>query len=94
MAFDFDRASALEKFPRCGCCINCKLVVWSGEAQLNGAASRYVSKPFKATGATDKPPLVMVRCNWLKSPIEKPENLHICDGWRAAGDDVDARDGA
>lgn len=78
MAFEFDRVAALAKMPRCGCCSNCKLVIWSGEVELKGAASRYVIKPM----GPGKTPQLMVRCNWLKSPVEQPDKLQICDGWR------------
>lgn len=80
MAFDFDRSAALSKMPKCGNCSNCKLVVWSGDVELKGAATRYVIKPMGA----GKTPLLMVRCNWLKSPVEQPDKLQICDGWRDA----------
>ena len=39
MSFDFDRAAAMEKMPRCGSCVNAKLIVWTGEVELKGAAA-------------------------------------------------------
>lgn len=80
MSVEFDREAALAKMPKCGNCANLKLVVWAGDVELKGAATRYVIKPFGA----GKTPQVMVRCNWLKSPIEQPDKLLLCDGWRDA----------
>ena len=34
MSFDFDRAAALEKMPRCGSCVNAKIIVWTGDVEL------------------------------------------------------------
>ena len=89
MAFDFDRAAALEKMPRCGSCVNAKIIVWAGDVELKGAAARYVIKPL----GPGKTPQVTVVCGWLKRQIESPDKLMICDGWREAGDDLQPRDG-
>ena len=77
MSFEFDRDAALAKLPKCGNCSNLKLVVWAGDVDLKGAAARYTIAPFGI-----KTPRMMVRCNWLKSPVESPDKLFICDGWR------------
>ena len=87
--FDFDRAAALEKMPRCGSCVNAKLIVWTGEVELKGAAARYVIKPL----GPGKTPQVTVVCGWLKRQIESPDKLMICDGWREIGADLQPRDG-
>ena len=77
MSAEFNREAALAKMPKCGNCYNLKLVVWAADAELKGAASKYVIKPMGP-----KTPLVMVRCNWLKTAIEQPDRLCVCDGWR------------
>ena len=89
MSFDFDRAAALEKMPRCGSCVNAKIIVWTGDVELKGAAARYVIKPL----GPGKTPQVTVVCGWLKCQIESPDKLMICDGWREIGDDLQPRDG-
>lgn len=85
--FEFDRAAALAKLPRCGSCVNAKLIVWAAGSKLKGAASHYTFQPFGA-----KTPEVTVVCGWLKRQMEAPDTLMICDGWREAGDDLQPRD--
>jgi hypothetical protein len=89
MTVSFDRAAAMAKMPRCGSCVNAKLIVWTGEVELKTSASRYVFKPM----GPGKTPQVTVVCGWLKRQIEAPDTLVICDGWRQAGDDLQPRDG-
>lgn len=79
MAFEFDRSAALATMPKCGNCANLKLMVWTPEAKLTGVASKYAFRPFGMKTAA-----VLVRCNWLKSAVEQPQELPICDGWRDA----------
>ncbi|MCP1680690.1 hypothetical protein [Kerstersia gyiorum] len=86
--FEFDRAAALEKLPRCGSCINCKIIVWSGDAELKSGMGRLTIKPL----GPGKTPQLAVNCGWIKHQIEAPDKVQVCDGWRKAGDDLQPRD--
>ena len=86
--FDFDRVAALEKMPRCGSCVNAKIIVWTGDVELKGAAARYVIKPL----GPGKTPQVTVGCGGLKGQMEAPDGRRSCDGGREAGADVQPRD--
>ena len=90
MSFDFDRVAALAKMPRCGDCVNCKIIVWSCEVELKTAAKNYTIKPF----GPGKTPQLAVNCGWLKHQIEAPDRIVICDGWREIPEDLQRRDGA
>lgn len=87
MTFDFDRDAVLKLLPKCADCINCKLIVWDAEAQFKGATSKYTIKL-----GNGKFPHLMVRCNWLKTAIEQPDKLHVCDGWRDVNSPMDRRE--
>lgn len=76
--FDFDRDAVNEKMPICGSCNNAKMLVWQSDTDLKGNIKNYAFKPF----GLGKTPLVVVRCNWLKSPVDSPNSVFICDGWR------------
>ena len=89
MSFDFDRAAAMAQLPRCGSCVNCKIIVWSGDAELKLGIARSTIKPL----GPGKTPQLAVNCTWLKQPIQAPDKVHICDGWREIGDDLQPRDG-
>ena len=89
MSFNFDRNEILKILPKCGDCINCKLIVWDAEAAFKGATAKYTIKTKIGVG---KAPQLMVRCNWLKTAIEQPDRLQVCDGWRDINSPVDRRD--
>ena len=89
MSIEFDRDAALAKMPMCGNCSNLKLVVWAADAELKGAAAKYVIKPLGI-----KTFQVMVRCNWLKTAIEQPDRLCVCDGWRDVNSPPEQRSGS
>lgn len=63
-----------EKLTVCGSCINCKLVIWNGKAELK--ASQNLIK-FKTV---DSNFYYTVRCSWLKTPIFEPQFLTTCEG--------------
>lgn len=90
MAFEFDRAAALAKMPRCGSCVNCKIIVWAESVELKTQARNYTIKPLGA----GKTPQLAVNCGWLKHQIEAPDKIVICDGWREIPADLQPRDGA
>ena len=58
----------------CGRCINCKLVVWDGKAELKTAQNLIKFKTL------DENFYYMVRCSWLKTPIFEPQFLKNCEG--------------
>ena len=86
--FEFDRAAALAKMPRCGSCFNCKIIVWSGDAEIESGIGRTKIKPLGGV----KTPQLVVNCGWLKHQVVAPDKLQICDGWRAMEDDQQPRD--
>lgn len=90
MALDFDRSSVLAKMPRCGSCVNCKIILWSGDAELKTAAKNYTIKPL----GPGKTPQMAVNCGWLKHQIEAPDKIMLCDGWREIPADLQPRDGS
>lgn len=63
-----------EKLTVCGLCINCKLIIWDGKAELKTAQNLIKFKTL------DENFYYMVRCSWLKTPIFEPQFLKNCEG--------------
>lgn len=60
--------------PECGDCINCKLIVWSKDAD-----KKELRNSDSVGNGNDKK-YFTVRCNWLKSVIQQPTHLEKCEG--------------
>ncbi len=67
-------AEIREKLPVRGRCINCKLVIWDGKAELKTAQNLIKFKTLESNF------YYMVRCSWLKSPVFEPQHLQTCEG--------------
>lgn len=70
-------AEIREKLTVCGRCINCKLIIWDGKAELKTAQNLIKFKIL------DSNFYYMVRCSWLKSPVFEPQFLENCEGKQA-----------
>ncbi len=66
--------------PECGDCINCKLIIWSNEADKKELRSQSALKLLD-----DSRCYFTVRCNWLKTVIPEPLHLQKCEGKKAQG---------
>ena len=63
-----------ENLPECGDCINCKLIIWSNEADKSSIDL-----------SDDNRYYFTVRCNWLKTVIQEPLYLQKCEGKKRQG---------
>lgn len=81
MQFNRDELDAL--MPICGTCINCKVIVWDNDAdvKLNKAAFK-----MPVTGSQVKRPTILVRCGWLKTAVEMPMKIVVCEGYRSSNE--------
>jgi hypothetical protein len=67
--------------PLCGRCVNCKLLVWEEKAELKTSSNLIKFKSLDLGSAY----YYMVRCSWLKSPVNEPQFLEICEGKQEYG---------
>ncbi|MGE6409735.1 hypothetical protein [Psychrobacter sp. NPDC078761] len=69
-----------ENLPECGDCINCKLIIWSNEADKKELRSQ-----SSIDLSDDNRYYFTVRCNWLKTVIQEPLYLQKCEGKKRQG---------
>ena len=78
-----------EAMPLCGKCNNCKLVIWEGNLSIP-IKNKYAFKLGDVKAYKDKlseveaKRAIILRCNWIKQPVEQPIFLLQCDGFRSA----------
>lgn len=77
-----DVAAIRGLMPLCGTCASCKLVVWSGDADVKNPRFTWKLPRDPNAPPTAKTEQVLVRCIWLKQAVEQPRGLIVCEGWR------------
>lgn len=76
----------IARLPICHDCINCKIIWWSGKSEQKH--SLQVTK----TEIDGEKLFYSLRCSWLKTTMNDPENIGGCDGKQTSRPEKNNRD--